>query len=80
MTRRIGRDGKRYLARPLTAQERSLVVGRVHDLAHEGLTYRTIVERLHADDLPGSLGSVRRYLAEWRCEKCAPAHTLGGAA
>lgn len=66
-----GLDGKTYPP-PLTTEERDWAVSFVHYWRHvDGMTYRQIVEALHACYLPGSLGTVRRYLTDWRCESCA---------
>ena len=71
ITRVFGLDGKNYPSRPLSRGDRLRLIGRVHTLAHEGLSVRQIVVRLGEEGVRRSVGSVSEYLTTYRCSDCS---------
>lgn len=66
----LGLDGKRY-RRNLTPGHRLALV----DLAHgfrcgAGMTIRRTAEAMAAAGEPVSIGTLHRYLRDWRCPDC----------
>jgi hypothetical protein len=69
---RIGRDGKRYGARPLTREERSRAIRLAHQLVHvDRLSVRAAQQVMASSyGLRRSVGIISRDLANFECPAC----------
>jgi hypothetical protein len=67
----LGADGKVYPYRPLTDEQRTAMVGRVHYMRHaDHLSVRGIIARLAGEGFRASVGTVHTWLG-WQCDRCS---------
>lgn len=68
---RTGRDGRQYLAAPLTSQERSAAIRLAHRLVCvQGLSIRAAQAQMAEDGIRRSRGALAADLANYECARC----------